>query len=406
MIKKLQIRFITLSAAAVLIVMSAAIGLFNVSNFMVQERRIDEVLDILTENDGVIPEGVTQLQKLNELGEEYRYQIRYFSGLVSDDGSMRSINVDSIAAVDLEEAEALIKTAYDRAKPNGKIRNPGTGNTYAYKRTKSKDGTLVVVYDCTASVLSMLESLRSSVVFGFLCLIGFMAVMTLLSKRALATVIHSIESQRQFVTNAGHELKTPLTIISANVDVMEMTDGKTEWTESTRRQVTRLTELIDRLIRMARIGEKDNLNIVDVNLTELVTGAANSFRTVAEQVGKTLSQSVDEGIVIKADREILTEVANVLIDNACKYCDDGGRIDVVLKKDRKPRLSVTNDYTAGMGVDYSKFFDRFYREDTSHNSEKQGFGIGLSMAGDAVRAMNGRIDIAYRDGRITFTIIL
>ena len=88
MIKKLQIRFITLSAAAVLIVMSAAIGLFNVSNFMVQERRIDEVLDILTENDGVIPEGVTQLQKLNELGEEYRYQIKYFSELVSDNGSM------------------------------------------------------------------------------------------------------------------------------------------------------------------------------------------------------------------------------------------------------------------------------------------------------------------------------
>ena len=107
----------------------------------------------------------------------------------------------------------------------------------------------------------MFESLSSSVAFGFLCLIGFMAVMTLFSKRALATVIHSIESQRQFVTNAGHELKTPLTIISANVDVMEMTDGKTEWTESTRRQVTRLTELIDRLIRMARIGEKDNLNI-------------------------------------------------------------------------------------------------------------------------------------------------
>ena len=140
-------------------------------------------------------------------------------------------------------------------------------------------------------------------------------------------------------------------------------------------------------------------------MTDEVNKVIDDFKTVAETQGYSFTSNVDEGAVIKADEKGIHELINILIDNAIKYCDENGKVEVKLnKKGKNVNLIVSNDYAEGEGQDYKRFFDRFYRADLSHNSEKKGFGIGLSMAQHFTEMFKGKIGVHYKNGMITFTV--
>jgi hypothetical protein len=239
-----------------------------------------------------------------------------------------------------------------------------------------------------------------SMLLLLLLLIGF-------ANRAVAPLARNIESQKMFITNASHELKTPLAIISANTEVLEMTEGKNEWTESTMEQVKRMTELISHLITLSKLQEKDEIVLTDVSISEVTEKVAAEFRILAEQKGLTYETEIAKDRTVKADQGGLRELTSILIDNAVKYCTEGGTVRVALEpKLHGTMLSVANTYPEKEGVDYSKFFERFYREDQSHNSEKKGFGIGLSMAKHFTEMFRGKISVGYKNGMIIFTVVL
>lgn len=277
--------------------------------------------------------------------------------------------------------------------------------------TGSEPGTADIIFLNYTEIRSWQRQLRNlSTAVALLALLVFWLIVVSLSRRAIEPTVRTMENQKRFITNASHELKTPVAIISADAEVLEMMNGENEWTQSIINQSKRLNDLISALVRLTKAGESQRFELTDVDISQVASDAAASFRPVIEQHGLTLDTRIDEGIAAKAEPQSITEIVNILLDNSAKYCDEGGTVTISAASRGGLRsgatLTVSNDYKAGEGQDYSRFFERFYRADESHNSKKEGFGIGLAMAKELVTRMNGTLTVDWRDGRIAFTVTL
>lgn len=223
-------------------------------------------------------------------------------------------------------------------------------------------------------------------------------------------MIENSRRQQSFITNASHELKTPLAVIRSNTELMEMLDGPSEWTASTLKQVDRLDSLIQNLVMIARSQEQENSReAAEIDVSALVKDTAEPFAAVAANDQKAFSMDLEPDVRIVANESSIQTLTGVLVDNAIKYCDENGSVTVRTSSDKKGRtavIQVSNSYAEGRTVDYSRFFERFYREDESHHTEsgeKKGFGIGLSIAQNICSLYHGDIAAGWKDGQITFT---
>ncbi len=407
-IRKLQRKFILIATAAILAVMIIVLGFLNIQNYNSTYRQIFAILRYIAANEGELRMPKSG-EKDIDLNEESEYTFRYFSAVVNPDRSVEKVNVSHVAAVNREEAKGLAKRVVMFGRRQGRLTHDGLVYVYVVEKYKKDGQKMAVFMDCTRETQGARLVIQYSMLVGFSSLLIFVFIVWILSKRAMKPVIRNIESQKAFVTNAGHELKTPLAIISANTEVIEMTEGENEWTRSIKNQVTRLTILVNNLIMLSKSGEKNDDIMTDVNFSEITNDVVSSFATLILQQEKTLKSEIEDDIVVRGTKDGLSELVNILLDNAAKYCDDKGEIEVELKrrsKNKGVRLVVSNDYAEGENADYSRFFERFYREDKSHNSKKKGYGIGLSMAKGFAETFGGRIDVSYQDGRIAFTVLL
>jgi len=338
--------------------------------------------------------------------EESASQLRYFSVTFDDEGNVVDMDVDHTTTFDAESATELARSKLGSRKELGHFVFDGVD--YMYYRSSTDDGIIVAVVNCYYEFHSFKMVRIYSLWLGSLFIVAFAIIVMLLTKRAVEPFERSIRSQRQFITNAGHELKTPLAIIRGNAEFLEMANGKSEWTQSILKQTTRLSTLVNRLIALARLQEWDAEKYESLDMSSVVREAAESFRVVVEQGGKSFDADVRDGVRVTAEPRALQELVNILLDNANKYCDEGGKVGISLAKTRtgRARLVVNNTYAEGRDVDYTSFFDRFYRQDTSHNSEKEGFGIGLSMAAQIVQNFKGTIRVEYAEPAISFVVTL
>ena len=411
MIRRLQRQFVLIAAGAIAVLLIALLGVLNYFNFRATRSVIFSNVRLLAEQGGVlagVPENGGGQESSETLTVESPYQLRYFSVRLDAGGDVRAVNVAHIAAIDRRQAESWANQVRNLRRPEGILLNRRL--FYAYERRPLEHGDVLIVFlDCTAEMRASRQLVNHSLLFGVLTLAAFTLVIAMLSKRVVDPFIRSMESQEQFITNAGHELKTPLAIIAADAEFLEMMGGTSEWTESIRGQVARMTTLVNRLIRLARLAERREVELVDLELSALVREVAESFRPLAEQQKKSLTVKAAEALRGQVTREGYMELVSILVDNAVKYCDEGGEVCVTLARRQRARgsqLRVSNAYAAGAGMDMSRFFDRFYRADQSHSSEKAGYGIGLSMAEGLVKEFRGRISAEYRGGVISFVVIL
>ncbi len=215
-----------------------------------------------------------------------------------------------------------------------------------------------------------------------------------------------------FITNAGHELKTPLAIISANTELQELMEGETEWSISTKEQTERLNHLIGRLIRLARLEEQEDIKLAPQNISVIAEKVASDFAPLFTKEDKNFESLIEADIIEKVAQEEFYELLSILLDNARKYCDPAGTIRLTLKRKayllrKRTCITVSNDYKDGQPANIKRFFDRFYRAETSHNNQTtSGHGIGLSMAQHLVSLFRGKIFVSYKKQVITFTIWL
>ncbi len=409
MIRRLKIKFIVISSLAMLLALILVLGVVNGISYYNSKMEIFSLMSRISENGGLLPETVEYRSIFGEafLTEESRFTLRFFSAVVDKDGNVISIDRGYVSSVSESDARACIEKAKLRNTDEGFVHEQTT--TYAFQKTKLKnsDLSLYVIMDCTRQLRTSHMFLKFSLYIGLISMILLLLILSIFSKRAVAPIARNIENQKMFITNAGHELKTPLAIISANTEVLEMTEGKNEWTESTMQQVQRMSELISHLITLSKLQETDEIVLTDVNFSEVTEKVATEFRVLAEKNGLTYETGIAQDRHVKADEAGLRELVSILVDNAVKYCTEGGTVRVNLEaKGHNTLLTVSNTYPEKSDVDYSRFFDRFYREDESHNSEKKGFGIGLSMAQHFVEMFKGKIHVNYKNGMIHFVVTL
>ena len=450
-IKRIRNRFImtsTLTLFCVMLIMGGFIYLFGTITI---RNEAQQIMRYIAENDGDLPKpdaiqnndeesqgsdtdsgdehdnSFTEtmewsLQSIFGVGDFFGetpdsyYTTRYFAVLFDESETVSLIKTSHIAYIEEEQAEEYARIALDRPFHFGNF-----GRYYYYCADRESGGTIVVYLDRTEQ-LSLMRRVLISVlsILGFGTFLSFF-IMRLLSKGFVRTEVENVEKQKQFITNASHELKTPLAVIKANTEMQEMMDGESEWSQSTLRQVDRMTGLIGNLVQIARAQEMTDGELAPTDIAAAVSETADSFAPVAASDGKKLEKEIPDSLVIKSSDSSMRQLTSLLVDNAIKYCDDGGTIKVELARSRRGAvLTVSNDYAEGANVDYTRFFERFYRQDEAHtisagtvtgSSEgssgertgKSGYGIGLSIAESLVKSMKGSIDVSWDKGRILFT---
>ena len=241
--------------------------------------------------------------------------------------------------------------------------------------------------------------------------IGFITVLILVitfSKIVLRPVAQSYEKQRQFITDAGHELKTPLTIIDANTEVIEMENGESQWTKSIRNQVDRLTTMVGQFITLSKMEEKnENFHKTDISLNIVLNESLEPFDAVFLSKNIKINTFSEKDIHISGDEKLLRQLFEILIDNATKYASENSTFSISMKrKSRKNMLTFENESNTISEGNLDILFDRFYRTDASRNSATGGSGIGLSVAKSIVTLHGGTIHAKSDDGKKIQIIIL
>ena len=430
-IRRLQKRFILLSMTSLAMVVFIISGLMNIGNLITSRTAIKRLLTEICDNRGILPELSDEEIREFEEGEAetsytdtlhydllsifgvdrnvdalapgYRDSTRFFAVLFNADDTLKEVKTERISAINTDAAVDLAKLAKDQGEGFGR------SGAFYYKFDRYRDGSSIVVYmDCTAEIRAYLRVFYISMIIGLSLLLFAFPVIFFFSNRAVRPEIRNAERQRQFITNASHELKTPLSVIRANTELLELMEGENEWIEYTLRQVDHMNDLIKNLVQLSRSEETvDRSAMTEINVTEALRETVETFTPVATQAGKTLTADIQDEIHIVADRDTVEQLASLLIDNAIKYCDEDGTVSVnAAKKGKGIRLVVSNTYAEGKNQEYSRFFDRFYRADTSHSEQKKGYGIGLSIAQNIVQMYRGSIDVSWKDGVISFTCVI
>lgn len=401
MIEKLRKQFIGIATLAVIIIMAVLVIVTSVTIYSTINTFVDRAVD----RAQGLPTKQTHLIFDRFIGSLNSDDVFYYQ--MTTDGSYHVLSYNDEhhpQALNRQTAQALV----DRARrEKHRSRFSAGGSHYAWFSKKSGknvkftfiDYSMLIRWAGQIRTMSILVSLAAFIVFEILVIA--------LSGRAVRPTIENAENQKRFITNASHELKTPVAVISADNQVIEAMHGRDEWTESIGHQVDKLTSLINALVTLSKSSERDKAELTDTDISAVISDRADTFDTLITSKGLTFDKQIAPAVHAKTDAKILGQIADILLDNAAKYCDDDGTIVVSLvAATGHAAFTVANDYAEGKDVDYDKFFERFYRADTSHNAEKKGFGIGLSIASELTRAIGAKIKTDWQDGRIRFTLML
>ena len=272
-------------------------------------------------------------------------------------------------------------------------RDAGQVGDQFYRFADGGDSRLLIVLDARLEYLSADRALRANALAaGAACLL-LSAGAWLLIRRMLAPVQASFDRQKQFVWDASHEIKTPLAVISANAEVLAREIGPNEYLGYIQSEVKRTDNLVQNLLTLARMDRGTvSAQIARMNLSDALLAVALPFESTVFEAGRTLQTDIPDGVFIRGDAAMLQQLAVILLSNALKYSDAGGTIRLSLAQ--KGRGAVITVYNTGAGIapeHLEKIFDRFYREDVSHNREVEGNGLGLAIARNIVQAHRGRI---------------
>ncbi|MBQ4564056.1 MAG: HAMP domain-containing histidine kinase [Lachnospiraceae bacterium] len=392
MIRKLQLRVVALSMSALLIVLVVIITGINVLNYRLVVKDADEILMILSENDGYFP-------------PETPYETRYFYVCMDvTDGSILQVDTGMIASVNSAEAAEFAERVVEKQE------NKGFLGEYRFIQNTAGDTNRIIFLDCHEELELFTDFMAVSI---WISLAGYVVVLVAViffSHRIVQPLSKSYEKQKRFVMDAGHELKTPLTIIKADTDVLELEIGENEWLEDIKRQTDRLADLTKDLIYLTKMEEEQGVSKKQIfSISDVVTEGTNSFQSLAQTQKKEFLLNIAPMLTMRGDERSIGQLVAILLDNALKYSPEGGCVHVSLEKqNRFIRLDVFNPTQMPLPKeDIEVVFERFYRVDASRSSLISGYGIGLSIAKAIVTAHGGKIQAGTQDGHsLLITVML
>ena len=418
MLKKMRRRFVGAAMAAFSAVVLLVFCVVNFGNYRIVAAQQDETLERILEAERLVlpevqfpgfPDGskvpaqenTPRIDGGKNFSQEVPYMFRYFAVWYDADGSLSSVSEDFIASISRSDAESYASAVRSAGRQHGYYKG------YRYLVSSSPDGSESIIFLNSERELSSIRTLlwiTAAVAVG--CLAIVLLLVLLFSERAIAPYMRNLAMQKQFITNAGHELKTPLTAISTSADVLAMEYEDDEWVRNIQQQTTRLSRLISDLVTLSRLDEENPFpERAEFSLSDALWETAEPFASLFESRGRTYTQDIADGLTMVGSRSAVQQMVSVLLDNANKYTPDGGRISLTAHRiGRKNEILVTNTCENAGRIDVTRVFDRFYRADESHSSRIGGTGIGLSIARATAEAHNGTIEAEVTGDTITFRV--
>lgn len=406
MIRQLQRKFIVIAMISIAVVLLAVMFVVNFINYQNIVRESDQMLELIGCNRGVFPQAPIPMEIDWDRfpswfqSPEAPFENRYFSVLMDEEGDVILVNTEQIMAINGEDAVSYAKVAIESGK------ECGSQGDYRFRVNQLEDGnTLVVFLDCGRALNRWISFLRTSGILYILALAVVFLMIAFASRRAVRPIYESYEKQKQFITDAGHEIKTPLTIIAADAEVLALETPGNEWVQDIKAQTQRLSELTTDLINLSRMEETQNgRSMIDVPFSDIVSEAVQSFAGPIKTQGLMLESMFQPMLTVCGDEKALRQLISILMDNAVKYSVPEGTIAVTLARSgRNALLRVSNGCQPLSQEQLSHLFDRFYRTDNVRTTGKGGYGIGLSIAQATVQAHKGKILAQSKDGR-TLTV--
>lgn len=407
MLKKMRWRFIGAAMAAFGAVILTLLCFVNIWSYYNTTQQLDGTLNRLLEEEkktSDIPEDRAgpPFDSMDRFSPEVPYMIRFFSVHMTEDGTVEHVNQDYIASISEADAETYAKNVITC----GKTRGFEGGYRYLVGQDGAK--TVIVFLNSEREQQAMTSLLLITLSIAGICLAVVFGLVILFSRRAISPYLKNMEAQKQFITNASHELKTPLTAISTSADVLAMEDGNNEWVRSIQTQAVRLSKLIVNLITLSRLDEENPFPArSEFSLSDALWEISEPFVSFSQAKGKKYTQNIADGLTVTGDRTAIQQMVSILLDNALKYSDVGGSISLSAKcNGKKAEIEVSNTIDASQNIDTARLFDRFYRTDESHSNTMSGTGIGLSIAKATVEAHGGKISAKQTDNIIVFQVII
>ena len=376
MFKSLRRKFITTAVGSVAVVIAILAIALNFINYYKLEERIDTTLEDASRSQALIKifaEDGDDLVITKNSSSTTDYN-GFSIAKVDDSGRIIKTYRDDTLIPDQDALQSKVIAALSEGKTSGFI------GSYRFLKAETNVGNLILFLNCQRELDSQHSFEKNSLLISIGVIASVFVLIVLISKRVIAPIQETYIKQKQFITGASHELKTPLAIISSNADVLEMMNGDSKWTQNIHNQVDRLTSLVNSLVVFSRMEEKDTVERTRFDLTNALESRIEDFNELANFQKKNIVTDVDSNLYYFGEEASIVQLMDILLENAIKYAPEDSSISVSLKKNRKYAiLKVSNKAEVKKG-DLSKVFERFYRLDESRNSAIKGYGIGLSMA--------------------------
>ncbi len=407
MLKKMRLRFIAAAMAAFSAVVLTLLCFINIWNYHNLTAQQDEALERLMGADNLQAPfspnmGTPSFDGWLGFSPEVQYSLRFFSVHYDTKGNLVRVNGEYIASVSSNEAaeyaQAVLKGGHERGYESG----------YRYLVSKSSSETVVLFLNSERELQTMQSLFWITLAIAAACLVVLFILVFLFSQRAIMPYVKNLEAQKQFITNASHELKTPLTAIATSADVLAMELEDDEWVKNIQSQSAKLSKLITNLVTLSRLDEENPFPVrTEFSLSDALWELGEPFASLVQAKGKHYSQNIADGLSVVGDRAAIQQMVSILLDNALKYSTNDGCISLSAQYcGKKAEIVVSNTVDAAKSTDTSRFFERFYRADESHSNTVDGTGIGLSIAKATAEAHGGEIYAKQINGTMVFRVLL
>ena len=406
MINNLRRRMIWVCGTSVVLVFICIFLVIYVLGYRQLNHNMDMMAERIAEGNGAFRPFDQHNPKPPEMNrdpdfftDETPFSTRYFTVWLGKNGEIAEVNLKSISSVTKEDAIGFAEKVLVQDKDRGWL------GEFRFQVFSADKGTGIVFVDggTNRATTRTLILTAAAVLMGSMLVI--LIIIVVVSKRVVRPIAQSYEKQKQFVTDAGHELKTPLTLILTNLDIVETELGHSEWLDDIRTEGLRMNSLVGQLTALSRLDEESaTLSITEFSFGDVCSDTVAEFAPLVHRKGLTIQSNIQPEMPLRGDEGAIRRLVTILMDNAVKYCDPQGDISLTASSRRQTELRVENSCTGVDNMELSRLFDRFYREDKARTPGNS-FGIGLSLAKAIAEKHRGEIK-AYKAGpdRIGFKV--
>ena len=377
MFKSFRRKFVATSVASVAVVIILMASTLNFINYYKMGQRVDDSLYEASKSSALVTifsDGEEDMIVTKNTASKTPNNNGFSIAKIDENKNVIRSYRDDVLIKGKDDLQKLVTDAVNESSTSGYV------GTYRYLKVNNDAGNLVLLLNTQRDLDSFHAFMRNSIIVSSIVILSVFILLVLISKKVIAPIQQSYQKQKQFITDASHELKTPLAIIRSNTDVLELENGDSKWTKNIQNQVDRLTSLVNSLVVFSRMEEKDTAEKVKFNLSESLHARIDDFEELASFQKKHIIADIDNNIYYRGEQQAIVQLMDILLENAIKYATKETNINVTLKKNKKyAMMKISNQANVKKG-DLRKVFDRFYRLDESRNSTVKGYGIGLSMA--------------------------